>query len=179
MITVEILSKVCKNVRTPALYVPILNEMFEKYKMTWSYEQEMFLAQCLHESAGFAFTRELWGPSVWQVKYEGHLGLGNTQPGDGKKFMGRGLIQLTGRANYQLFSDWVGDPSIMQYPQLVESPKYAVLSAIWFWKKNDLVRFAKTDDIIGCTRVVNGKKMLGLEERTKYYEALKNEYAKD
>lgn len=179
MITKEILAKVCKNVRNADLYVPYLNEAFEKYNFNSPYRQEMFLAQCLHESMGFIYMREVWGPTKWQLAYEGHVGLGNTKPGDGKLFMGRGLIETTGRHNYQLFSDWIDDPIIMQNPQLLEGPKYAVLSAVYFWVKNNLNRFADADDIAGCTKIVNGPHMLGLEERTKYYVALKEEMAKD
>jgi putative chitinase len=179
MITKEILSKVYPKVKNASIYVPILNEMFQKHSMTAPYEQEMFIAQLLHESAGFQFVKEIWGPTRWQKLYEGHKGLGNTRPGDGRFFSGRGLIQLTGRANYQLFANWVGDQLIMIHPEIVERPRYAVESAIWFWKKNKLKRFSDANDIVGCTRVVNGKKMLGLEERTHFYESLKAEYAKD
>lgn len=58
-------------------------------------------------------------------------------------------------------------------PTKVAQPDYAVLSAIWYWTSNNLNRFADADDIKGCTRAVNGKAMLGLEERVKFYEGLK------
>lgn len=151
-----------------------LSELMPKYDINTPKRQAMFIAQCLHESGGFKYMKELWGPTSWQEKYEGHKGLGNTQPGDGKKFCGRGLIQLTGRFNYQAFSDWAKDPSIMSNPEIVETPKYAVLSAIWFWTKNNLNKFADSDDIKGCTRAVNGKAMLGLDERAHYYHSLLN-----
>lgn len=154
--------------------VPALEKHMADHDMTTPARQAMFIAQCLHESAGFRYMREIWGPTKWQDKYEGHVGLGNTQTGDGKKFMGRGLIQLTGRKNYQAFADWCGRPEIMDTPELVEQPDLAVLSAIWYWSKNDLNRFADANDIQGCTRAVNGKAMLGLEERTKYYNTLLN-----
>jgi putative chitinase len=59
-----------------------------------------FVGQTCHESGSFRYLREIWGPTEQQLRYEGRQALGNTQPGDGKRFMGRGLIQLTGRANY-------------------------------------------------------------------------------
>lgn len=150
-----------------------LNQLCEQYNINSTNRVAMFVAQCLHESGGFRYLSELWGPTAWQKKYENHVGLGNTQPGDGSKFRGRGLIQLTGRKNYQAFADWVDDQSIMEIPSAVASPKYAVLSAIWFWTVNNLNQYADNDDIAGCTRRVNGKQMLGLQERTNYYEALK------
>ena len=163
------LKKICPTVRTPDIYVPALNKAFQDHDMTTVDRQAMFLAQCLHESMGFKFTREIWGPTTWQLKYEGHVGLGNIHEGDGKLFMGRGLIQLTGRANYQAFANWIGDQSIMSNPQIVEGTNYAVLSAIFFWTKNKLNVFADANDIVGCTRRVNGINMLGLEERTDLY----------
>ena len=63
-------------------------------------ERAHFLAQCAHESGNFYYKREIWGPTPAQTRYEGRLDLGNTSPGDGKKYMGRGYIQVTGKANY-------------------------------------------------------------------------------
>lgn len=172
MITVEKLKYICPTVKSPELWAPVLNEYLPSYEINSINRTSMFLAQCLHETGGFKFLRELWGnpPTKWQVKYEGHKGLGNTQPGDGKKFLGRGLIQLTGRANYQAFADWLNDQDIMAHPEIVESPSFAVLSAIFFWARNKLNVHADNNDIEKCTRLINGPGMLGLEERKKYYE---------
>jgi len=167
---VDQLKQICPTVKSSELWVPVFNELLPQYELNTINRQAMFLAQTLHETAGFKFLREIWGNTKWQVKYEGHKGLGNIHPGDGKKFLGRGLIQLTGRFNYQAFSDWLKDPEIMTHPEIVETPSFAVLSAIWFWQKNKLNKFADSDNIEGCTRVVNGTKMLGLEERKKYYD---------
>lgn len=160
------------NVVHPEIFIPSLSTYLNKYQIDTPSRQAMFIAQLLHESAGFKYTKEIWGPSTWQVKYEGNIKLGNINPGDGKKFMGRGLIQLTGRNNYKKFSDWIHDASIMEHPERVEQADYAVLSAIWFWDSNSLNKFADINDIQGCTKAVNGSKMLGLEERTKYYNII-------
>jgi len=168
MITAEILKKIYPQITKPERFVEDLNTCFAKYEINTVNRQAMFLAQCLHESGGFRFTKEIWGPTIWQVKYENHKGLGNAQPGDGKKFMGRGLIQVTGRHNYTKFSTWIGDATILEQPELLET-KYAIYSAIWFWTTNKLNKFADADDIQGCTRAVNGKAMLGLAERTRFY----------
>lgn len=158
------------------IIVPLIDKYLAQYKMDTVNRKSMFLAQCLLESGGFRYLKEIWGDTVWQKRYEGHKGLGNTQPGDGKRFMGRGLIQLTGRKNYQAFANWLNDSSVMQDPEVVARPDYAVLSAIWFWTSNNLNKFADADDIKGCTRVINGKAMLHLDLRTKYYEGLKTAF---
>lgn len=156
------------------IILPELNELCKKYNINTKNRIAMFIAQCLHESAGFLFLKEIWGNTKWQVAYEGNLKLGNIKKGDGRLFMGRGLIQLTGRNNYTLFSKWANDVEIINNPSIVETPKYAVLSAIWFWDSNNLNKFADADDIIGCTKAVNGKAMLGLTERTLFYNKLKS-----
>lgn len=161
---------ICPSIKEPEYWASLMEGVLESYEINTVNRKAMFLAQCLHESGGFKFLKEIWGPTAWQIKYEGHKGLGNTQPGDGKKFMGRGLIQLTGRANYQAFSDWIKMPDVMNHPEQVEEKSMALLSAIWFWSKNNLNKFADSDNIEGCTKAVNGSKMLGLEERKQYYE---------
>ncbi|MFM8332336.1 MAG: glycoside hydrolase family 19 protein [Candidatus Methylumidiphilus sp.] len=165
------LKAICPIVKNADDFVPALNDVFAQYEFNTPNRIAMFLAQCLHESGGFKYVREIWGPTAWQKKYEGHKGLGNTHPGDGHKYMGRGLIQVTGRANYTKFSEWLGEPDIIDQPQKLEEPKLAVLSAVWFWVSNDLNEYADKGDIEGCTRRVNGPKMLGLAERKKYYQA--------
>ena len=75
--------------------------------------------------------------------------------GDGWKYRGRGLIQLTGRNNYKVFAEWVGDARVLDEPDLVSS-EYAVHSAVFFWDKNNLNRFADKDDVVGLTKRING-----------------------
>jgi putative chitinase len=149
-----------------------MSGVLEAYGIDTVNRQAMFLAQCLHETAGFKYLKEIWGnpPTIWQQRYEGHLGLGNNRIGDGKKFLGRGLIQCTGRKNYQAFADWMNDQSIMDRPEQLQEPGTALLSAIWFWTRNNLNACADEENIVKCTRIVNGSQMLGLEERKKYYE---------
>ncbi len=81
------------------------------------------LATAHHETGGFRYMRELWGPTAAQKRYEGRKDLGNTQPGDGKRFMGRGFVQLTGRRNYADWSrrtglDLVGNPDMVVRPDI-------------------------------------------------------------
>lgn len=111
--------------------------------------------QTSHETGGYRYLREIWGPTDAQRRYEGRRDLGNTQPGDGKRFMGRGLIQVTGRANYTDMAMRSGLPLVEQ-PELLEQPDAAVLvSAIWWTraKLNALVDAGREDDV---TRKING-----------------------
>lgn len=122
-----------------------------------------FLAQVGHESGGFIYTREIWGPTPAQAKYEGRLDLGNTQPGDGKRFMGRGLIQITGRANYQRCADALG-VDLIESPELLETASYAAQSAAWFWCDKNLNQFADSGDFQTLTKRINGG-LNGLDDR--------------
>jgi putative chitinase len=82
-------------------FLPHISAAMQQYDITTPARQCAFLAQIGHESGGLRYTKELWGPTPVQMRYEGRLELGNTEPGDGRRFMGRGLIQITGRANYR------------------------------------------------------------------------------
>jgi hypothetical protein len=93
--------------------------------------------------------------------------LGNTQPGDGWRFRGRGLIQLTGRWNYEKFGKEVG-MTAEQAAAYMETKKGAMESALWFWKVNNLNRFADADDIRGMSRAVNGGDN-GMDDRVTRY----------
>lgn len=117
--------------------------------------QAMFLAQVGHESGRLIYVRELWGPTPAQSGYEGRADLGNTQPGDGRKFMGRGLIQVTGRANYARAAVALNLPLIDQ-PELLEQPSNAANSAAWFWNTKGLNVLADAGDFETITRRING-----------------------
>jgi putative chitinase len=131
-----------------------------------------FLAQTGHESAGFHYLEEIWGPTPAQRRYEGRLDLGNTEPGDGYRFRGRGLIQLTGRNNYTLFQAWLTengyDVDILANPDLVSGSKWSMLATAWYWttakKSNGLrvdlnLRADRGDtvtDVKQITKLING-----------------------
>jgi putative chitinase len=152
---------------------PGVNATFEKYTINTPLRMAHFLAQVMHESGGFRWLREIWGPTDWQLGYEGREDLGNTQPGDGARFMGRGLIQLTGRANYTAFSKSMEVPNkFVNAPELVESSPWAVLAAGWFWDTHDLNSLADEDGIRRITRGINGG-LNGLEDRIRYLDRAK------
>lgn len=132
-----------------------------------------FLAQIGHESGSLVYSKELGGASYF-AKYDGRKDLGNTQPGDGAKFAGRGLIQVTGRANYLAASKALfGDDRLLKNPELLEQPEWAAESAVWFWSSRNLNALADADRFTDLTKRINGGTN-GLEDRkTRYRQALK------
>ncbi len=146
--------------------VPGINQTLDKFQINTELRMAHFLAQVIHETGGFRWLREIWGPTAIQQGYEGRQDLGNIHPGDGKRFMGRGAIQLTGRANYQQFSAYMGVDFIKQ-PELLESPPYAVLVAGWYWDSRKINPCADRDDLNSVTRLINGG-TIGLADRQKY-----------
>lgn len=114
-----------------------------------------FLGECAHESLGFTLTRELWGPTDAQRRYEGRADLGNTEPGDGFRYRGRGLIQITGRENYTDAGADLG-LDLVNHPELAEKSDGAVLVALWFWRRRNLNALCDQRDWTGLTRRING-----------------------
>lgn len=127
----------------------------------------MWLAQVGHESGGFVYTREIASGKA----YEGRKDLGNTEAGDGERFRGRGLVQVTGRANYKQAGDALG-VDLLQNPEMLESDELAARSAAWFWHSRNLNRFADAGDLEGCTRKINGG-LTHLEDRRRRWEVAK------
>jgi putative chitinase len=114
-----------------------------------------FIAQIGHESGGLHWLVELWGPTPAQARYEGREDLGNTEPGDGFKYRGRGLIQITGRANYQACGDALAT-DLIESPELLSEPDMAVRSAMWFWQLHGLNELADAGNFERITRRING-----------------------
>jgi putative chitinase len=165
-----------------------LQETFEKYQINTPKRQACFIGQCMHESGGFRLLRENLNYSAralmatWPSRfpdmdtaekferqpekiankvYSGRMG--NTEDGDGAKYIGRGLIQLTGKDNYKAFGEAIGE-DLVANPQLVEEPRYAALSAGWFWNKRGLNALADAMDITTLTIRINGGK-IGIDDR--------------
>lgn len=125
-----------------------------------------WLAQLAHESGRLVYVRELWGPTPAQRRYEGRADLGNTQPGDGSRYRGRGLIQVTGRANYAGCRDVLRAtlpalvvPDFEAEPQALELPAWAAHSAGWFWRSRSLSTLADIGTeaaFVTLTRRING-----------------------
>lgn len=127
-----------------------------------------FLAQIGHESGSLVYSKELGGPSYF-ARYDGRKDLGNVQQGDGARFAGRGLIQVTGRANYQKASQALfGDDRLLKNPELLEQPEWAAKSAAWFWSSRKLNALADLDRFTDITKAINGGTN-GLEDRKARY----------
>ena len=158
------------------LYLPFINRVMEIHEIDTPLRASAFLAQIAHESAELRFMEEIWGPTAQQKKYEPPSDvatrLGNTQPGDGFRYRGRGPIQITGRFNYQKFGDLLG-VDLVGNPDLAATPQFAFSTAGLFWKMNGLNELADVQDFIAITRRINGG-LNGLAERQKYYEIAKN-----
>jgi predicted chitinase len=114
-----------------------------------------FLAQVGHESGDFRYMEELASGAA----YEGRKDLGNTQPGDGKRFKGRGPIQLTGRSNYRAFTNAIGKKYGVDFeknPELVADPRWGFKAASWFWNSKNLNSYADRGDFNSITYRING-----------------------
>jgi putative chitinase len=118
------------------LFLKPLQDAVDRYFISDSHTRiAMFLASIAEESGELRYTAEIASGSA----YEGRADLGNTEPGDGVKFKGRGLIQITGKANYTKMSqDLYGDDRLVQDPTPIEEPELAALSAAWFWDSRSL-----------------------------------------
>lgn len=161
------------SVDTLDMYVNPLNQTFERADINTPLRTAAFLAQVGYESGGFRYTREIWGPTLAQKRYEGRRDLGNTEPGDGKRYLGRGLIQLTGRRNYALASDAFNTDFISE-PELLEQPEWATMVAGWYWSVRGINVPADVGDFERVTKLVNGG-YNGLEQRAALYEAAMKE----
>lgn len=140
-----------------------LNDYGPKAGLDKLWRVAQFIPQVMHESGEFRYDREIWGPTPAQKRYEGRRDLGNVVPGDGKRFMGRGPIQTTGRANTTAFRDWcratfpkVTVPDFVTNPDLINTDPWEGLTAIWYWSRNNINRWADQGNAEMITRAING-----------------------
>lgn len=151
-------------------YLTYINGYADTFKINTPLRMAHFLAQVAHESNELRCTREIGDRNYFKKYDEGKLKniLGNVKDGDGYKYRGRGLIQITGRANYKEYQDSkYCRGNIMDEPQLLEQPLGAVKSAMWWWWKHDLNELADGNKFTKITKVINGG-TYGLESRRKY-----------
>ena len=171
-----------------------LTTVLPKYEIDTVERVSAFIAQCTHESGGFKRLKEnlnyKWEslrkvfPKYFSTDelaqeyahkqdrianrvYGGRMGNGDESSGDGVRYCGRGLIQLTGKNNYTKFAESIG-MEVEMVPALLESFEGAVESACWFWKTNNLNQYADAGDILTMTKRINGG-TIGLEDRIKHY----------
>lgn len=159
------------------LFLSALNTAMSRFQIGQPKRIAAFLAQVGHESGELRYVREL-GSDQYLSKYDtGILAarLGNTPEadGDGQKYRGRGLIQITGRRNYLACSQALfGDDRLLGQPQLLEQPQWACESAAWFWQSNGLNELADKDQFTTITRRINGG-LNGLEDRLQVWARAK------
>lgn len=141
---------------------PLTRAMIQ-YGINTLQRRAAFLAQVGHESRCGRYVREIWGPTPAQEMYEGKEKLGNTEAGDGKRFMGRGLIQITGRYNYGECGRAL-NLDLLAHPELLETDESAARSAAWFWHTHNCNALADQGDFTALTRRINGG-LNGLQDR--------------
>lgn len=141
-----------------------LNSTLEEFEINTPARIRMFLAQIGHESGQLRYRKELASGEA----YEGRKDLGNTSPGDGVRYKGRGLIQITGKSNYALASLALGLP-LIEKPELLEEDLNACRSAGWFWYKSNCNALADMGLFEKVTRRINGG-LNGYADRFKLYQ---------
>ena len=172
-----------------------LEQLLPDYDINTPQRIAAFVAQCAHESGNFNILKENLNyraatlrkifpkyfptdelanqfagkqEAIANKVYANRMGNGNEESGDGFRYCGRGLIQLTGKNNYQAFADSL-EMDVEDVPAYLATFEGAAQSACWFWESNNLNRFADTGDIKGLTKAINGG-YIGLEDRIKHYE---------
>lgn len=141
------------------VFVPHINAAAERWQISTPKRMAAFLAQVGHESGQLQFVREIWGPTDAQSRYDVRPDLGNTpeRDGDGRLYMGRGLLQITGRANYIKCSVALfNDQRLVEKPELLEVPEHAAQSAAWFWWVRELNGLADRGQFTQITKRING-----------------------
>ena len=180
----------------PSVWYQELYELLPVFEITSVARVAAFMAQTAHESGNYRVLKENLNYSadglnkifpkyfikagrdaqeyhrqpekIANVVYANRMGNGDTASGDGWRFCGRGLIQLTGRNNYTLFAD-SADITVEEAAEYLETPRGAVHSACWFWYSNDLNTYADAGDFVGMTKRINGG-TIGLDDRIQHYQ---------
>jgi len=156
-------------------WAPDIDAAMSEFCINTPARQAAFIAQVLHESGMGRYLTEIWGPTPAQTRYEGRADLGNTQPGDGKRFMGRDLIQVTGRSNYRLLTAWVrkefgSGPDFEAKPELLETDEWLGIGVIWYFlTRAGLLGYCRAGNIEMVTRRVNGG-LNGYDDRLQWYD---------
>ena len=197
MLTTEQFSELFPNCKDPEGWVEAMNEVFPEYEINTPERIASFVAQCGHESGGWRVFSENLNYSakaldavfgkyfvragrdaeeyhrqpekIANVVYANRMDNGDTDSGDGWRYRGRGPIQLTGRANYSAFSNDMGVDAVEDPDMVSENKTVALMSAIWYWNKNGLNKYADSGDIKTMTKRINGG-YIGLEDRIHHWK---------
>ena len=154
------------------VFVPLLNTAMVRYQIIGPKRVAAFIAQIGHESGQPKYVKEIWGPTSAQARYEGRKDLGNIVAGDGPKYRGRGLIQITGRANYIMCGEALA-LDLINHPELLEKPQHACMSAAWFWLTRGLNTLADAGQFDRITQRINGGQNGAADRQALYARALK------
>ena len=158
--------------QSAGVFVSALNTAMNHYQIVGLKRVAAFIAQIGHESGQLKYVKEIWGPTKAQAKYEGRADLGNTVQGDGSKYRGRGLIQITVRANYEACGEALG-LDLISHPELLEKPQHACMSAAWFWASRGLNTLADAGKFDTITQRINGGQNGAADRQALYTRALK------
>jgi putative chitinase len=148
-------------------FIRPLNDAMSRFSIVTPRRQAAFLAQCAHESVEFRFMRELASGDAYEPPSEKATDLGNTQPGDGRRFKGGGLIQITGRDNYQRCAAALG-VDLVNHPEAIEEPDNACAASAWWWQTHGLNELADQNAFGTITHRINGG-YNGLDQRLAYW----------
>lgn len=154
-------------------YLLPLNDAMVEFEIISGHRMAAFLAQIAHESGELRYVREIASGQA----YEGRGDLGNTEPGDGPKYRGRGFIQVTGKNNYRDCGNALG-LDLLGQPDLLERPDPACRSAAWYWESRGLNELADTDEFLEISVKINGRNRdtglpNGWAERCRYWDRAK------
>ena len=169
MVTLRQLQTICRVASSARLtsFLGPLNDAMHEFDIDTPEREAAFIAQLAHESGEFRYVRELASGEA----YENRADLGNLQPGDGRRFRGRGLIQITGRDNYRKCGDALA-VDLVADPELLEGTVLACRSAGWYWKDHGLNELADKPDFRTITKRINGG-LNGWQDRVAYWERAK------
>lgn len=156
-----------------AKFHPYLTSAMTEFNITTPQREAAFVAQLLHESGSFKYMEEIASGAAYEPSVNPRLAqkLGNLNEGDGKRYKGRGAIQLTGRANYRAAGAALKLP-LEERPELAALPENALRIAAWFWSKNGLNELADADKFDDITKRINGG-LNGIEDRRKHWSRAK------
>jgi putative chitinase len=145
------------------LYAPFVTEAMTEFGISNPIRQAAFLAQVCHESGSLRYTEEIASGEA----YEGRADLGNTQPGDGKRYKGRGLLQITGRANYRATGNAL-NIDLEDSPHLLSGVSTACRASAWWWREHGCNELADKDVFGALTKRINGG-YTGFDDRIQHW----------
>jgi putative chitinase len=152
---------------TAAAFGSAAARYFPEFGITTPLRVAHFLAQAAAETGDFRYLREIWGPTLAQQRYDGRDDLGNTQPGDGFKYRGRGVFQITGRDNYARYGQRL-NLDLVNHPELAEDPATALHIACLYWSDHRLNDYADADNILGTSNGINRGNPASIKEPNGY-----------